>query len=153
MKVASQHVEEVTGILDCRLVLSDAGYRTVKLSEHVWLTNRHQQHPNNDSITTGQRVRTMNRRQTILKVFTRKYQLSLTSEAIQFLEEILEEHEVQDEDVQHSVELLAREYSVQDGKLVMFGYSLSALTVLWQRFDHDCDEEYPRACISLNWNI
>jgi hypothetical protein len=58
----------------------------------------------------------MNRRQTILKVFTRKYQLSLTSEAIQFLEEILDEHEVQDEDVQHSVEVIAKEYSVQDGK-------------------------------------
>ncbi|KAG8902425.1 DNA-directed DNA polymerase epsilon, subunit B [Tulasnella sp. 403] len=57
----------------------------------------------------------------ILKVFTRKYQLSLKPEAIAYLEEILEEHEIDDDQVQGAMEYVAKEYMKQDGMHSSFG--------------------------------
>lgn len=53
------------------------------------------------------------RQRTIIKVF-RKYSHSLGPEAQQFLEEILDAHEIKDEDVEFSIETIAREYNKQD---------------------------------------
>lgn len=53
------------------------------------------------------------RQRTIIKVF-RKYSHSLGPEALQFLEEILDRHEIKDEDVEFSIETIAREYNKQD---------------------------------------
>ncbi|KDQ20670.1 hypothetical protein BOTBODRAFT_26684 [Botryobasidium botryosum FD-172 SS1] len=55
-------------------------------------------------------------RQIILKIFTRKYQLSLKSDAIQFVEEVIAEHGLADdvERIETSVELLAKQYMLQD---------------------------------------
>lgn len=46
----------------------------------------------------------------------RKYSHSLGPEALEFLEEILERHDVADEDVEFSIELIAKEYNKQDGE-------------------------------------
>jgi len=48
------------------------------------------------------------------KVF-RKYSHSLGPDALHFLEEILESHDIADNDVESSVETIAREYNKQDG--------------------------------------
>ncbi|KAF8663414.1 hypothetical protein AX16_000986 [Volvariella volvacea WC 439] len=53
------------------------------------------------------------RKRLILKVF-RKYSYSLSPDVIQFLEEILIEHEIEDADIEYSLETLAKEYSKQD---------------------------------------
>ncbi|KAL4076073.1 DNA polymerase alpha/epsilon subunit B-domain-containing protein [Scleroderma yunnanense] len=53
------------------------------------------------------------RQRTIIKVF-RKYSHSLGPEAQQFLESILDAHEIKDEDVEFSIETIAREYNKQD---------------------------------------
>ncbi|TFK75812.1 epsilon DNA polymerase [Pluteus cervinus] len=53
------------------------------------------------------------RKRTILKVF-RKYSYSLSPDAIEFLEGILDNHEISDEEVEHSMETLAKEYNKQD---------------------------------------
>jgi DNA polymerase epsilon subunit 2 len=54
------------------------------------------------------------RQLTIIKVF-RKYSHSLGPDALQFLEEILERHDIADNDVEFSIETIAREYNKQDG--------------------------------------
>lgn len=48
------------------------------------------------------------------KIF-RKYSHSLGPDALQFLEEILASHDITDNDVEFSVETIAREYNKQDG--------------------------------------
>lgn len=53
------------------------------------------------------------RQLTIIKVF-RKYSHSLGPDALQFLEEILEKHDIADNDVEFSIETIAREYNKQD---------------------------------------
>lgn len=53
------------------------------------------------------------RQLTIIKVF-RKYSHSLGPDALQFLEEILERHDVADNEVDFSIETIAREYNKQD---------------------------------------
>jgi DNA polymerase epsilon subunit 2 len=53
------------------------------------------------------------RQLTIIKVF-RKYSHSLGPDALQFLEEILERHDIADNDVEFSIETIAREYNKQD---------------------------------------
>ncbi|KAG9317411.1 DNA polymerase epsilon, subunit B [Chiua virens] len=49
----------------------------------------------------------------IIKVF-RKYSHSLGPEALQFLEEILDRHEIANEEIEFSIETIAREYNKQD---------------------------------------
>ncbi|KAF9446959.1 hypothetical protein P691DRAFT_636745, partial [Macrolepiota fuliginosa MF-IS2] len=57
------------------------------------------------------------RQRTIIKVF-RKYSNALGPDALSFIEDILEEHEIAEEDFESSIETLAREYNKQDGKSV-----------------------------------
>lgn len=54
------------------------------------------------------------RQRTIIKVF-RKYSNSLGPDTLEFIEAILDSHEIVDADVESSVETLAREYNKQDG--------------------------------------
>ncbi|KAG9015440.1 DNA-directed DNA polymerase epsilon, subunit B [Tulasnella sp. JGI-2019a] len=56
----------------------------------------------------------MDRKAIILKVFTRKYQLSLKPGAIEYLLSILSEHEIEDEQIQDAMEYVAKEYMKQD---------------------------------------
>lgn len=53
------------------------------------------------------------RQLTIIKVF-RKYSHSLGPDALQLLEEILERHDIADNEVEFSIETIAREYNKQD---------------------------------------
>ena len=52
-----------------------------------------------------------------MQVF-RKYSHSLGPESLEFLEEILERHEIPDEDADFSIEWIAKEYNKQDGTLL-----------------------------------
>lgn len=45
----------------------------------------------------------------------RKYSHSLGPDALAFIEEILDKHDVSDEEAEYSVELIAKEYNKQDG--------------------------------------
>ena len=45
----------------------------------------------------------------------RKYSHSLGPEALEFVDKILDEHGVADEDIEFAVEWIAREYNKQDG--------------------------------------
>jgi DNA polymerase epsilon subunit 2 len=54
----------------------------------------------------------------------RKYSHSLGPDALAFLEDILQQHEISDEDVESSIETLAREYNKQDGACTTFLSSL-----------------------------
>lgn len=38
-------------------------------------------------------------------------------DALEFLEDVLDKHEIRDEDVEYSIDLIAKEYNKQDGKL------------------------------------
>lgn len=51
-----------------------------------------------------------------LQVF-RKYSHALGPDALEFLEGVLEKHEIQEEDTEYSVDLIAKEYNMQDGEL------------------------------------
>ncbi|KAK2466285.1 hypothetical protein APHAL10511_001927 [Amanita phalloides] len=53
------------------------------------------------------------RQRTIIKVF-RKYSNSLGPDALELVQEILAEHDIQDADVESSLETLAKEYNKQD---------------------------------------
>ncbi|KAI0081719.1 epsilon DNA polymerase [Panus rudis PR-1116 ss-1] len=53
------------------------------------------------------------RQRIIIKVF-RKYSHSLGPEALEYLEDILDSHEIPDEDVEFSIEWIAKEYNKQD---------------------------------------
>ncbi|KAF7332054.1 DNA polymerase epsilon subunit [Mycena kentingensis (nom. inval.)] len=57
------------------------------------------------------------RQRTIIKVF-RKYSNSLGPDALELLESILDSHEIEDEDVESSIDTLAREYNKQDDALM-----------------------------------
>ncbi|KAA1475990.1 DNA polymerase epsilon subunit B [Dentipellis sp. KUC8613] len=57
------------------------------------------------------------RRRTIIRIF-RKYGHALGPEELAFLEAVLDEHDIADEDVELSIELLAREYNKQDDALM-----------------------------------
>ncbi|KEP55739.1 DNA polymerase epsilon subunit B [Rhizoctonia solani 123E] len=54
------------------------------------------------------------RRAGMVQVFTRKYSLSLTTDAIAFLDKILDQHDVPDEEVQESLEHIAKAYMKRD---------------------------------------
>ena len=49
------------------------------------------------------------------KVF-RKYSHSLGPETLELLEEILDRHDIPDEEVEFSIEWIAKEYNKQDGE-------------------------------------
>lgn len=46
----------------------------------------------------------------------RKYSHALGPDALDFLEDALDKHEIRDEDVEYSVDLIAKEYNKQDGQ-------------------------------------
>ena len=52
--------------------------------------------------------------ETLRQVF-RKYGHSLGPESLEFLEDLLDRHEIEDEDVEFSIEWMAKEYNKQDG--------------------------------------
>ena len=45
----------------------------------------------------------------------RKYGHSLGPESLEFLEDLLDRHDIADEDVEYSIEWMAKEYNKQDG--------------------------------------
>jgi DNA polymerase epsilon subunit 2 len=45
----------------------------------------------------------------------RKYSHSLGPDELEYLEEVLKKHDISDEDVEMSIELIAKEYNKQDG--------------------------------------
>jgi DNA polymerase epsilon subunit 2 len=45
----------------------------------------------------------------------RKFSNSLGPESLDFIEQILDEHRIQDEEIEASIEALAKEYNKQDG--------------------------------------
>lgn len=57
-----------------------------------------------------------NRVSTASQVF-RKYGHSLGPESLEFLGELLDRHEIADEEVEFSMEWMAKEYNKQDGEL------------------------------------
>jgi DNA polymerase epsilon subunit 2 len=59
----------------------------------------------------------ISRQQIIIRVFL-KYSHSLGPEELEYLDEILKEHDICDEDVEMSMELLAKEYNKRDGASV-----------------------------------
>ena len=48
----------------------------------------------------------------------RKYGHSLGPESLEFLEDLLDRHDIADEDVEYSIEWMAKEYNKQDGMRV-----------------------------------
>lgn len=82
----------------------------------------------------------------VLQVF-RKYSHSLGPEAQQFLEEILDVHEIKDEDVEYSIETIAREYNKQDGGFVFSVWKAYPQTV--RRCCHESLAWHPTTGI---WN-
>jgi hypothetical protein len=59
----------------------------------------------------------VSRQQIIIRVF-RKYSHSLGPKELEYLDEILKEHDISDEDVEMSIELIAKEYNKQDGSFI-----------------------------------
>ena len=55
----------------------------------------------------------------------RKYGHSLGPESLEFLEDLLDRHDIADEDVEYSIEWMAKEYNKQDGM------RLTLLTMIW----------------------
>ncbi|EMD40775.1 hypothetical protein CERSUDRAFT_45107 [Gelatoporia subvermispora B] len=76
------------------------------------------------------------RQRTIIKVF-RKYSHSLGPEALEFLESLLDAHEVSDEDVEYSVEWIAKEYNRQDD--AQMKVSLEILKRVYETFQGSRD--------------
>ncbi|KAF8681125.1 DNA polymerase epsilon subunit [Rhizoctonia solani] len=54
------------------------------------------------------------RRAGMVQVFTRKYSLSLTTDAIAFLDNLLDKHNIPDDEVQESLEFIAKAYMKRD---------------------------------------
>lgn len=57
----------------------------------------------------------MNIKPLINKVFTRKYQFALQPAAVDLIEEIFSEHEIDPDEVQNALELMAKECQKQEG--------------------------------------
>ncbi|KIK68036.1 hypothetical protein GYMLUDRAFT_805773 [Collybiopsis luxurians FD-317 M1] len=74
------------------------------------------------------------RQRAIIKVF-RKFSNSLGPDVLVFLEQILDEHGIADQDVESSIETLAKEYNKQDGKnFYLFAFlSLAPTSLEMQR--------------------
>ncbi len=68
----------------------------------------------------------------------RKYGHSLGPDSLEFLEELLDRHEINDEEVEFSVEWMAKEYNKQDGT--------AALSIAWGFLtcSRRTDEGFPR---------
>ena len=66
----------------------------------------------------------VSRQQIIIRIF-RKYSHSLGPEELEYLDEIIKEHDISDEDVEMSVELIAKEYNKQDGSSLMSHFGVS----------------------------
>ncbi|RDX55559.1 epsilon DNA polymerase [Lentinus brumalis] len=77
------------------------------------------------------------RRQVIIKVF-RKYGHSLGPDSLEFLEELLDRHEINDEEVEFSVEWMAKEYNKQDD--AQMKVSLDVLQRVYETFQNGEDE-------------
>jgi DNA polymerase epsilon subunit 2 len=69
----------------------------------------------------------VSRQQIIIRVF-RKYSHSLGPEELEYLDQILKEHDIPEEDVEMSIELIAKEYNRQDGLSVDVSSQGSGLT-------------------------
>ncbi len=67
----------------------------------------------------------VSRQQIIIRVF-RKYSHSLGPKELEYLNEILKEHDISDEDVERSIELIAKEYNKQDGSSALLVSHLEA---------------------------
>lgn len=52
----------------------------------------------------------------INKVFTRKYQFALQPAAVDLIEEIFNEHDIDPDEVQNALELMAKECQKQEGQ-------------------------------------
>ncbi|PCH41097.1 DNA polymerase epsilon subunit B [Wolfiporia cocos MD-104 SS10] len=81
------------------------------------------------------------RQRAIIKVF-RKYSHSLGPEALEFLEEILDKHEISDEDVEFSIEWIAKEYNKQDD--AQMKVSLDVLQRVYDAFQDANDSQEQR---------
>jgi len=55
----------------------------------------------------------------------RKYSHALGPDAFDFLEGVLDKHEIRDEDVEYSIDLIAKEYNKQDGESETYDVSAS----------------------------
>ncbi|KAH9943488.1 epsilon DNA polymerase [Epithele typhae] len=82
------------------------------------------------------------RRQVIIKVF-RKYGHSLGPESLEFLEDVLDRHEIALEDVEFSVEWLAKEYNKQDD--AQMKVSLDVLSRVYDAFQNGDDGDQRHA--------
>jgi hypothetical protein len=62
----------------------------------------------------------------------RKFSNSLGPDALVLVEEILNHHEIEDDDVESSLETLAKEYNKQDGAfhVLFFGHSILTIGLL-----------------------
>ncbi|KAI0921833.1 hypothetical protein AcV5_000679 [Taiwanofungus camphoratus] len=78
------------------------------------------------------------RQRVIIKVF-RKYSHSLGPEALDFLEEILDRHEIADDDVEFSIEWVAKEYTKQDD--AQMKVSLDVLQRVYDAFQSSNDSQ------------
>jgi hypothetical protein len=57
----------------------------------------------------------MNIRPIINKIFTRKYQFALQPAAVDLIQDIFNEHEIEPDQVQNALELMAKECQRQEG--------------------------------------
>jgi DNA polymerase epsilon subunit 2 len=76
----------------------------------------------------------ISRQQIIIRVF-RKYSHSLGPDELEYLDEILKEHDISDEDVEMSIELIAKEYNKQDGSCLDVSSQGSGLTPTFRHQD------------------
>ncbi|KAH9951642.1 epsilon DNA polymerase [Amylocystis lapponica] len=78
------------------------------------------------------------RQRVIIKVF-RKYSHSLGPEALEFVEELLDRHEIADEEVEFSIEWIAKEYNKQDD--AQMKVSLDVLQRVYESFQGSGDNQ------------
>ncbi|KIP10726.1 hypothetical protein PHLGIDRAFT_22162 [Phlebiopsis gigantea 11061_1 CR5-6] len=77
------------------------------------------------------------RQRSIIKVF-RKYSHSLGPEALEFIEDVLERHDIPDEQVEQAVEWVAKEYNKQDD--AQMKVSLDVLQRVYDAFQEENNE-------------
>ncbi|EJF61186.1 epsilon DNA polymerase [Dichomitus squalens LYAD-421 SS1] len=78
------------------------------------------------------------RRHVIIKVF-RKYGHSLGPESLEFLEDLLDRHDIADEEVEYSIEWMAQEYNKQDD--AQMKVSLDVLQRVYETFQNGDNNE------------
>ncbi|KAH9039302.1 DNA polymerase epsilon subunit B [Lactarius pseudohatsudake] len=79
----------------------------------------------------------VSRQQIIIRVF-RKYSHSLGPDELEYLEEVLKRHDISDEDVEMSIELIAKEYNKQDDASMKV--SLQILNRVYQNLQTSGDQ-------------